>query len=198
MGRGKSRWAILKKILLHTCCAPCTLYPLRILREEGNEVQGLFYNPNIHPYREYKRRLDTLIAYAEQVSFKLLRDDDSYPFEDFLRQVVFHEDDRCRYCYRIRLSRAARTAREHDFDAFSTTLLYSRYQKHDLIRQIAEEEAKKQGVAFLYRDFREGWLEGVQVSQEMGMYRQPYCGCIYSEKERYYRSPKSKTVKPSV
>ncbi|MHB8092149.1 MAG: epoxyqueuosine reductase QueH [Syntrophales bacterium] len=188
----------MKKILLHTCCAPCTLYPLRILREEGNEVQGLFYNPNIHPYMEYKRRLDTLIAYAEQVSFKLMRDDDLYPFEDFLRQVVFHEDDRCSYCYRIRLSWAARTAREHDFDAFSTTLLYSRYQKHDLIRQIAEEEAKKQGVAFLYRDFREGWLEGVQVSKEMGMYRQPYCGCIYSEKERYYRSPKSKTVNPSI
>jgi len=187
----------LKKILLHVCCAPCTIYPLKVLREEGCEVQGLFYNPNIHPYREYKRRLDTLTAYAGQVSLKVLRDD-LFPFEDFLRQVVFHEDDRCRYCYRIRLSQAARTAREHDFDAFTSTLLYSRYQKHDLIRQIAEEEAKKQGVAFLYHDFREGWLEGIQASKEMGMYRQPYCGCIYSEKERYYRNPENKTIKPPV
>ena len=197
MGRGQSRWALLKKILLHTCCAPCTIYPLRILREEGNEVQGLFYNPNIHPYMEYKRRFDTLKAYADQVGFQLMGDD-ACPFEDFLRQVVFHEDDRCRYCYRIRLFQAARIAREQGFDAFTTTLLYSRYQKHDLIRQIAEEEGKNQGVPFLYHDFREGWVEGIQASKEMGMYRQPYCGCIYSENERYYRRPQNKSVKPSA
>jgi hypothetical protein len=195
MGRFQSKGAFLKRILLHACCAPCTIYPLRVLREEG-DVYAFFYNPNIHPYMEYKRRLDTLIAYADEVGLSVLRDD-LYPLEDFLRQVAFREDERCRYCYRIRLSEVARIAKAHDFDAFTSTLLYSRYQKHDLIRNIAEEEAEKQGISFLYRDFREGWLEGVRVSREMGMYRQPYCGCIYSEKERYYRKPKNKTTDPS-
>ncbi len=173
-------------VLLHVCCGPCTIYPLRILREEGRDVHGLFYNPNIHPYMEYKRRLETLTAYADQIGFPVIRDD-AWPMEDFLRQVVFREDDRCPACYRIRLSETARIAKERGFDSFTSTLLYSRYQKHELIIQIAEEEAQKQGVYFLYRDFREGWAEGIRVSKEMGMYRQPYCGCIYSEKERYFR-----------
>jgi predicted adenine nucleotide alpha hydrolase (AANH) superfamily ATPase len=145
---------------------------------------------------EYKKRLETLIAYADKVGVRVLRDG-LYPVEEFLRQVVFRENDRCRYCYQIRLTEAARTAKDHDFDAFTSTLLYSRYQKHDLIRRIAEEEAEKHGVSFLYRDFREGWLEGIRLSKEMGMYRQPYCGCIYSEKERYYRRPENKTASPS-
>jgi predicted adenine nucleotide alpha hydrolase (AANH) superfamily ATPase len=184
----------MKKILLHTCCASCTIYPLRILREEGNDVAGLFYNPNIHPYMEYKRRLDTLIAYADNIEFNVVRND-AYTFEEFLRQVVFREEDRCRYCYRMRLAEAARIAKKYNFDSFTSTLLYSRYQKHDLIRQIAEEEAKRQGIDFIYRDFREGWLEGIRISKEMGMYRQSYCGCIYSEKERYYRRPKKEKKK---
>jgi predicted adenine nucleotide alpha hydrolase (AANH) superfamily ATPase len=98
----------------------------------------------------------------------------------------------------MRLSEVARTAKQHDLDAFTSTLLYSRYQNHELIRQIAGEEAQKQGVFFLYRDFREGWLEGIRVSKEQGMYRQSYCGCIYSEKDRYYRKPRDKAVGPPV
>ena len=172
------------KILLHICCAPCTIYPLRILRGEGNEICGLFYNPNIHPYLEYRRRLDTLTSYAGQERLTVIRDE-IYPLDAFLRQVVFREEERCRYCYHLRLSHAARIAKKGRFDAFTTTLLYSRYQKHDLIREVAECVAGTQGIPFLYRDFREGWSEGVRVSKEIGMYRQPYCGCIYSEKERY-------------
>lgn len=138
--------------------------------------------------------MDTLIAYADNIEFNVVRND-AYPFEEFLRQVVFREEDRCRYCYRMRLAEAARIAKKYNFDSFTSTLLYSRYQKHDLIRQIAEEEAKRQGIDFLYRDFREGWLEGIRISKEMGMYRQSYCGCIYSEKERYYRRPKKEKKK---
>jgi predicted adenine nucleotide alpha hydrolase (AANH) superfamily ATPase len=196
MGRKQPGGSLLSGVLLHVCCGPCTIYPLKVLRGEGLEVQGLFYNPNIHPYTEYKRRLETLTAYADQIGFHVIRDD-AYPFEDFLRQVVFREDDRCRTCYRIRLSETARIAKERGFDSFTSTLLYSRYQQHELIIQIAEEEAGKQGVSFLYRDFREGWTEGIRVSKEMGMYRQPYCGCIYSEKERYFRPPKNKTNNPA-
>jgi hypothetical protein len=172
------------KILLHVCCAPCTIYPLRILRGEGNEVCGLFFNPNIHPYLEYQKRLDALISYAGQEGLTTIREE-GYPLEAFLRQVVFREEERCRHCYHLRLSQAARIAKKDRFDAFTTTLLYSRYQKHDLVREVAESVAETQGIHFLYRDFREGWSDGIRISKEIGMYRQPYCGCIYSEKERY-------------
>jgi predicted adenine nucleotide alpha hydrolase (AANH) superfamily ATPase len=174
------------KILLHICCAPCAIYPLRILREEGNEVCGLFYNPNIHPYLEYRRRLDTLTSYAGPEGLAVIREE-AYPLEEFLQQIAFREEERCRYCY-LRLSHAARIAKKGRFDAFTTTLLYSRHQKHDLIRETAEGVAGTQGIPFFYRDFREGWSEGVRVSKERGMYRQPYCGCIFSEKERYCRN----------
>jgi predicted adenine nucleotide alpha hydrolase (AANH) superfamily ATPase len=177
----------LLKILLHICCAPCTIYPLRIIRGEGNEVSGLFYNPNIHPYLEYRRRLDTLTSYAVSEGLAVIREE-AYPLEAFLREVAFREEERCRYCYHVRLSHAARIAKKGRFDAFTTTLLYSRYQKHDLIREIAEGVAGTQGIPFFYKDFREGWSEGVRVSKEKGMYRQPYCGCIFSEKERYCRN----------
>ena len=174
------------RILLHICCAPCTIYPLRALREEGGEVSGVFINPNIHPYQEYRKRLETLEVYAGQEELPVVRED-AYPLEDFVRQVAFREEERCRYCYTLRITRAAQIARRDRYDAFTTTLLYSRYQKHDLIRSIAECAALRQGIPFLYRDFREGWSEGVRISKEIGMYRQSYCGCIYSEKERFYR-----------
>ena len=172
------------RILLHICCAPCTIFPLRVLRDEGNEVCGLFFNPNIHPYLEYRRRLDALTSYAAQKGLAIIQDE-GYPLEDFLRRIVFREEERCMHCYRLRLSHTVKIAKQECFDAFTTTLLYSRYQKHDLIRKVAEELAEAWEIPFLYRDFREGWSEGVRVSREIGMYRQSYCGCIYSEKERY-------------
>ena len=94
------------KILLHICCAPCTIYPLRILREGGAEVCGLFYNPNIHPYLEYRKRLETLDVYAGQEELPVIREE-AYPLEEFLRQVAFREEERCRYCYHLRLTQAA-------------------------------------------------------------------------------------------
>jgi len=160
---------------------------LRVLREEGHEVCGHFFNPNIHPYQEYKKRLDTLDVYAGEEGLQVIREED-YPLEGFLRQVAFREEDRCRHCYRLRLVKTAQIAKNGGFNAFTTTLLYSRFQKHDLIRCIGEEVAVKYGISFLYRDFREGWSEGVRISKALGLYRQPYCGCIYSEKERYCRT----------
>jgi len=151
-------------------------------------VYGLFYNPNIHPYLEYRRRLDALTSYADQEGLTIIGED-AYSLDLFLRQVVFREEERCRYCYLLRLSHAARIAKKGRFDAFTTTLLYSRYQKHDLIREIALDVAVTQGIPFFYRDFRVGWSEGVRVSKEIGMYRQPYCGCIYSERDRYGCNP---------
>ncbi|NOY53658.1 MAG: epoxyqueuosine reductase QueH [Deltaproteobacteria bacterium] len=176
------------KLLLHICCGPCSVYPLDRLRRADREVTGYFFNPNIHPYREWKKRLATLVDYADSIDLPLkVREDDQ--LKEFLREVVFREEDRCRYCYRMRLASAAEEARAGNFDGFSTTLLYSIYQKHDLIRQIAEEAGEKAGVPFIYEDFRPGWKEGADRSRKLGMYRQPYCGCIYSEMERYRLRP---------
>ena len=179
------------RVLLHICCAPCTIFPLTALRGEGHEVGGFFYNPNIHPYSEYEKRLDTLRGYAAETALDVIISE-GYPIELFFRGVSFREEERCGSCYRLRLEQTAAAAGERGFDAFSTTLLYSKYQKHDLIREAAEEVSLKTGVLFLYRDFRQGWQQGVDVSREMNMYRQKYCGCIYSERERFLKKRKAR------
>ncbi|MCL7488195.1 MAG: epoxyqueuosine reductase QueH [Desulfobulbaceae bacterium] len=171
-------------ILLHVCCGPCTVYPLQILRDQGNSVEGFFFNPNIHPYREFRRRINALRELAELEKFTVTIDD-NYGLRQYLRMVVFHEQQRCSICYDLRLEEAARKAGEIKADAFTTTLLYSRYQNHEQVREKGEELAEKFGVAFYYQDFRAGWQNGIDRSREMGLYRQPYCGCIYSEQERY-------------
>jgi predicted adenine nucleotide alpha hydrolase (AANH) superfamily ATPase len=173
------------KILLHICCGPCVIYPLRILREMGYEVTGHFFNPNIHPYREYQHRAETLSAYAGEKYLPVIWAKD-YDMETFFRLVAGHENDRCRICYTLRLQETARVAKEGRFTGFTTTLLYSKFQKHDLIREVGERLGGEVGIPFLSRDFRAGWQEGVDLSREIGMYRQPYCGCLYSEKDRYY------------
>lgn len=180
--------AVAMKLLLHTCCAPCSIYPVDYLREKDIEVYGYFYNPNIHPYTEWQRRRDTLQGYAEQIGLKMIFDEE-YRLEEFLQSVVHREARRCQYCYGQRLRQAARVAKKGNFDAFSTTLLVSPFQKHDLIRDIGEAIGVEYGVPFYYADYRPGFKEAAARSKEMGMYRQQYCGCIYSEKDRYYRPP---------
>lgn len=179
------------KVLLHVCCGPCTIYPLANLREEGTAVTGFFFNPNIHPFREFQRRLSTLEQFSSSVSLSLIVEKE-YGLRDFLRRVTFHEEERCQICYRLRLERTASLAKELGFDAFSTTLLYSKYQLHTHISEICQSLSISYAVDFLYRDFREGWLIGVDKAIETSMYRQPYCGCIYSEQERYDKSLRKK------
>lgn len=179
------------KILLHMCCGPCSIAPVKYLREHDFNIQGYFYNPNIHPYKEFQRRLDTLREYAEAEDLPLIADDD-YALESFLRGVVHKESTRCLYCYEIRLRGAARKAKECGTDAFSTTLLVSPYQNHEQIKYIGETVAQEEGIPFYYADYRPGWREAVSESRRREMYRQPYCGCIYSEKDRYYKPRKEK------
>jgi len=172
------------KILLHLCCAPCTIYPLKTLRDQQIEVQGYFYNPNIHPYLEYKKRRQTLQEYARISDLDIIFAD-QYDLEHFLEKTLPWGPERCRTCYRLRLESTAQEAKEKKRDAFSTTLLYSLYQKHDWIKEVGSELAERYQIPFLYQDFRPGWKEGIQKSKELGLYRQPYCGCIFSEKERF-------------
>ena len=175
------------KLLLHICCGPCAAYPVRELKAGGSEVTGLFFNHNIHPYTEFKLRLDAARSFAERAGLEIVFREE-YLLEEFLAAVAGNPSDRCGYCYRSRLEETARTAAELGYPFYSSTLLYSRYQKHEEIRETGEKLGAKYGVAFHYEDFRKGWQEGIRLSKEMGLYRQQYCGCIYSEKERYLKS----------
>ncbi len=175
-------------ILLHICCAPCAIYPVSALRDEGFSVRGFFFNPNIQPYQEFQRRLDALQTFAAAEDLPLVVRPDYGP-EKFFRQTAFRESQRCIHCYSERLDAAARLAKKSGCDAFTTTLLYSKRQKHDLAAALAREASRKHGVEFLYRDFREGWRKGQQAAKVRNIYRQQYCGCIYSEKERYFKNP---------
>jgi len=177
------------KVLLHTCCANCAIVPLKRLREAGLQPCGFFYNPNIHPYQEYLRRKGTIETYAQGAGFEMIYENE-YDLEEFLRGVVFREHERCRHCYYCRLETTAQMAKTGGFDAFTTTLLYSKHQNHTLIKEIGESLAKQFSVPFHYEDFREWWQEGIRESKAMGLYRQQYCGCIYSEKERYWGKKK--------
>ncbi len=148
---------------------------------------GFFYRNNIHPYTECLRREQTLKEYSQIAGFKVIYQQD-YDMEGFIQNVVFRESDRCIYCYHDRLKATALLAKQGKFDYFSTTLLYSKFQKHETIREIGESLGKKIGIPFYYNDFRVGWKEGIAESKQLELYRQQYCGCIYSEKERFYKS----------
>ena len=171
-------------LFLHICCAPCALYPYFRLKEEGLEPTGYFYNPNIHPYQEYRKRLDTVREFAGRVGLEVVYRD-GYDLDEFLLRVAGKGALRCEHCYRMRLDAAAEAAKEKGFRLLSTSLLCSKYQKHDLLAGIGREMAATHGIEFYYEDFRRGWREGVVESKAMGLYRQQYCGCIYSEHDRY-------------
>lgn len=178
------------KVFLHVCCGPCAIFPLTILREKGNEVTGHFFNPNIHPFKEFRRRISTLEEYADKINLPLILDT-NYGLTDFVRKIAFHEEKRCDICYLMRLEKTVSLAKEMGFDAFSTTLLYSKYQQHSQLKSLCEKLSTRHNIHFYYQDFREGWQIGVDLSKELEMYRQPYCGCIYSEQERYDKSLRS-------
>jgi hypothetical protein len=154
------------------------------MKEKGDDATGYFFNPNIHPFQEYQKRLDALKQYSGKVGLEVIYRDE-YLLEEFLRNVSYRVEERCQYCYMVRLEATAREAKNKAFDGFSTTLLQSTHQSHALIKETGERIAQEIGIPFYYEDFRQGWKRGVEVSKAMGLYRQQYCGCIYSEKERY-------------
>ena len=186
------------KLLLHACCGPCACYPTEKLTGDGVDFSILYFNPNIHPYKEFKQRLSTLREFCEKKEYDLIINK-SYPLEDCVRGML-HEYEvgsvRCAYCYRVRLRYAAQFAKEHGYDAFSTTLLVSPYQKHELIKREAEAAAQEFGVPFFYEDWRTGYQRGVDISLELGLYRQQYCGCVFSERDRYEVVKKPKGEPP--
>jgi|SRR5665647_820823 len=182
------------RVLLHTCCGPCASYPVPALREEGFELVGYYYNPNIHPYSEWLKRKEALEQYAGAVDLQVIYDEKYNPVEYF-QNISYRESRRCFICYQMRLEQAAHIAQRGKFDYFSSTLLVSKHQQHDLIRELGEAIGEKYGVPFLYRDFRVGFKETGELSRAMGLYRQQYCGCLYSEVERYAPAEVRKLLK---
>jgi len=174
------------KILLHICCAPCGIYPIeKLFKESGHQVCGFYFNPNIHPYVEYQKRRFSVEAYFKNTEVEVSCPE--YEPSLFFRKVAYNEyrPMRCRNCWTMRLEKTALHARENKFDAFSTTLLISPYQDHLLVKTIGEELAGKFGIDFYYQDFRPGFRSSQEEARRQNLYMQKYCGCLYSEIERF-------------
>jgi predicted adenine nucleotide alpha hydrolase (AANH) superfamily ATPase len=172
------------KILMNICCSNCAIYPITVLTQRGFSIKGFWFNPNIHPYQEYKSRLNSLKKLQSLWSLDI-EYEDFYGLKEYLRNVVNNEDRRCEYCYSVRLEQTALRARYMNVDAFTTSLLVSPYQKFDMIIDIGRMMQEKYSVEFYIEDFRKGFGEGRRIARELELYRQKYCGCIYSEMERY-------------
>jgi predicted adenine nucleotide alpha hydrolase (AANH) superfamily ATPase len=173
-----------KKVLIHICCAHCAAYTVKHWREQGCEVSGFWYNPNIHPYTEHQSRLESTRVLAQEMELPLIVAD-GYDMVEYFRRVAGHEEERCRYCFEMRLAAVAEVARVNGFDAFTTTLLISPHQKHDLILETGRKIAAESRPEFLYADLRKRYSDSRHITKPMDLYRQQYCGCIYSEWERY-------------
>ena len=177
------------KTLLHICCAPCANRCVDVLRADKIEVTGFWYNPNIHPFTEYRARRNCLREYAASVGLPLVEKND-YALRPFVRAVAQDIANRCARCYEMRLFETAKTAAEGGFDSFTSSLFISPYQNHELMLETAERAAAAYGVSFLYRDFRPYFKEGQEFARQHGFYMQKYCGCVFSEEERYLKKSK--------
>lgn len=186
------------KLLMHACCAPCSVYCIDTLRDEGIEPTLYWYNPNIHPYKEYEARRDCFIEYCKSINVKYIIEDE-YGLDEFCKNVSNDLENRCNnYCYPKRLSKLFEYAKENGYDTVTTTLLYSIYQKHDYIKEYMTKMSETTGIDFLYRDFRKGFWEGHKKAKDEGLYMQKYCGCVFSEEDRYYYHKKDKPSVPTV
>lgn len=174
------------KLLMHTCCAPCSVYCIDNLREQNIEPTLYWYNPNIHPYKEYQARRDCLKDYANNIGITAIFEEE-YGLKEFCKNVIDDLENRCtNYCYKVRLEKTIQYAKQNGYDTFTTTLFVSPYQKHDQLKKICEELAQKYDINFLYIDFRSGFRQGQAKARELGLYMQKYCGCVFSEEMRYY------------
>lgn len=180
------------RVLLHTCCAPCLIHPAAVLAARGLEVVPFFYNPNVHPFREYRERYFAVVDYCASRGLDLRAG--PYEMERFLAEVSpvaapgAPAPPRCAKCFSLRLRRAAAEASRLGIEAYTTTLLVSPYQDQSLIREAGEDAAIEHGIRFLFEDMTAGYPDAVAASRAQGMYRQSYCGCVYSEKERYQKA----------
>ena len=177
------------KLLMHICCAPCANMPIDALLAAGIDLTGYWYNPNIHPFTEYRARRNCLQEYAKTIDLPLVMQDE-YALRPFIRAVAEDIDGRCVKCYELRLYAAAQAAKGGGFDAFTSSLFISPYQDHELLRDVAYRAAEETGTQFYYEDFRPMFRDGQARARELGFYIQKYCGCVFSEQERYQKASK--------
>ncbi len=173
-------------LLLHVCCAPCSVACVDSLRQEGFSPVAFWHNPNIHPFTEYRSRREAMVAYAQTIGLPLILHGE-YGLRPFVQAVAADIQGRCEFCYRTRMEATAQYAAAKGFAAFTTTLLISPYQNHELLVRVAQEEGEKAGVPFLYRDFRPLFRQGQAQARALELYMQKYCGCVFSEEERYQK-----------
>lgn len=175
------------KTLLHACCGPCSLEPVRLLQAQGHDLTIGYMNSNIHPESEYAHRLQTLLDWARGEGIPVI--EGAYNPADWKEAVGSPEEwgeghiDRCRACYRMRLEEAARYAAANGFEALSTTLAVSPYQFTEVIHEELEAVAAAYGLAVVFEDFRPYYPEATRRSRALGMYRQNFCGCAPSKAE---------------
>jgi predicted adenine nucleotide alpha hydrolase (AANH) superfamily ATPase len=174
------------RVLLHICCGPCAILPFERLAADGHDVLGFWYNPNIHPFVEFRRRLKALKVLQERIPLPVAYDE-RYGLDDFLCEAQWRAPraERCASCYRLRLDRTAEEAARRGIPAFTTTLLSSTHQDHETVRLVGEECAAGHGAEFLYADWRPLAEESHERARAMNLYLQSYCGCVFSEWERY-------------
>jgi predicted adenine nucleotide alpha hydrolase (AANH) superfamily ATPase len=172
------------KTLLHICCAPCSITCIQTLRADGIEPVGYWNNLNIHPFTEYRARRDALVEYAKTIDLQLVQDG-GYGLRPFTAAVAAAPGARCTFCYTARLEATACYAAQNGFEAFCTTLQVSPYQNHALLLSIGQQLGAQYNVQFLPYDFRPRFREGQAQGRALGLYIQKYCGCVYSEEERY-------------
>lgn len=191
------------KILVHICCGPCACYPIQIMEEENHSLTCFFFNPNIHPYKEFKERLLSAEKLCLEKNIPFIKDTNYY-LREFLTKSLNIEKNtdglnldkrRCKMCYAWRFMETAKYAKENNFDAFTTTLLVSPYQDHEEIINICQRISKHIDIPFYYKDFRIGFLDGKNIAKEKELYMQTYCGCIFSEEERYSNAFKKRRKK---
>ncbi len=201
-------------ILLHTCCSNCSILPFRLIKAEGHKFTGLWFNPNIHPLEEYSLRLDSLKRLSSLTSVDMLFLEDYRP-EDYFRMLGLEDEfpesdeevdpetapgspERCRACYELRLGKTAEEALKNGFDAFSSTLLISPYQDFEQLKSTGMEMAEKHNIEFYMMDFRPFFRDSMDAARDMDLYRQKYCGCIFSKKERELKNKGTKTQRHKV
>lgn len=170
------------RILIHTCCGPCLLPVAEKLAADGHEITAYFYNPNIHPRSEHERRLEAFRAVVEQAGLRTLPAPEYEP-QAFFRAITFRESERCRLCYRLRLFETALAGRDDGFEAFTTTLLVSPHQDQERLREAGEAAGRAAGVGFHCEDLRPLFPRIREMAESLDLYRQKYCGCLYSEIE---------------
>jgi predicted adenine nucleotide alpha hydrolase (AANH) superfamily ATPase len=173
-------------ILLHICCGPCLIYPFSRLKDRGFKISGFYYNPNLYPVSEYHRRVEALKFLSKE--FSLAVEYPEHNESDFSQAINTQENlilsHRCIICWSLRLRKTASQAKKNGFAVFSTTLLASPYQNHELLKQLGHQIGQETGIDFYYEDFRIGFKQAQIEAKNKGIYRQKYCGCKYSMKPK--------------